>query len=277
MRSTATHSSLRSAIVSRIKCLFPLLVLALFVVGCQTGQLSDPNDVSAAGDETPLVIQAQLDNAAASLNDRKANREINDRQYQALITQIARDYVSKAKDTTITNENAGAWGNVYITAKEWPQAEAALTVAIKLEQAQATADYLALGRLMTYKLQLARVDAEMGNLHDAVVLARSVFDVPPKAKAPILTSVLYDIVPAGIGKGSDLELADLLKDAIAQHENVLVDPSTNSGRDFLLARPHHIQKAWEVAAFLYKSAGRADLAQQAASEAHRADTTNIHV
>lgn len=269
------HSSPRSATVSRIKWL-PLL-LTLVLAGCQTGQISDPNDVSSAGEDTAVVIQSQLDNAAASLNDRKARHEIDDRQYQSLMTEIARGYVSQAKDQTITNQNAGAWGNVYVTAKEWPQAESALNAAIKAEQRPAAANYLALGKLMTYKLQLARVEAETGKVHQAVALARSVFDVPPKAKAPILPAVLYQIVPAGLGKGDDLELANLLKDAISQHENVLVDPNTDAGRDFLLARPHHIVKAWEIAALLYKSAGRLDLAQDAASQAQVANTTNVHV
>ena len=246
-------------------------------LGCQSGTISDPNDVASAGDETPAVIQAQLDNAAASLNDRKASREIGQREYDALITKIARDYLAQAKDTKVTSDNAWQWGDIYITARDWKQAEAALSFAVKADTGPAAENYLSLGRLMTDKLRLARVDAELGKVHEAVALTRSVFNVPPKAKAPILPAVLYEIVPAGQGKGADLELAELLKDAIDQHQSVLVDPTTNSGRDFLLARPHHIQKAWEVMSFLSAAAGRPDLAQQAAAEAHRAGESNVHV
>jgi hypothetical protein len=260
-------------VVSRII----FIAVGVACVGCHTGTLKDPNDVSTAGPDTATVIMRQLEVASDSLNLRKDRREIDDRQYRLLITKIARDYVGQAKDKSITDDNAEIWGKVYSTARDWPNAEVALQRAVAVDRRAGKGDYKKLGDLVGDTLQLAAAQAHIGKVHEAVETARSIFNVTAKAKAPILTSVLFDIVPAGVRHGGGLELADLLRDAIKQHEQVIVDPNTDAGRDFLLARPHHIQRAWEEAAFLYQAAGKDDLAQQAMDEAQKINTTTAHL
>ena len=254
-----------------------LLPLVLFCTGCHTGTLPDPNDVATAGPDSATVIMRQLQVASDSLNLRKDRKEIDDRQYRLLITKIARDYIAQAKDKSITDENAATWGAVYTTARDWPNAETALQKAVDVDKKVASEDYKKLGDLVGDTLQLASAQAHVGKVHESVETVRTIFYVPPKAKAPILTSVLFDIVPAGVRHGGGLELADLLRDSIKQHEQVLVDPNTDAGRDFLLARPHHIQRAWEEAALLYQAAGKDDQARQAMDEAQRVSTTTAHL
>jgi hypothetical protein len=203
------------------------------------------------------------------MNMRKDRKEINDVQYRIVMTQIAKDYVSQAQDATITDENASTWGRVFATARDWDQAEVALKQAVKAKQAAAKTDFRALGDLVGDTLALSSAQAHEGKVHEAVETARSIFNVTPKAKAPILTSVLYDIVPAALRHGGGIELAQLLQDAIQQHQQVLVDPNTDAGRDFLLARPHHIQHAWEEAARIYQRAGQLAMAQDAMAESRK--------
>jgi hypothetical protein len=254
---------------SRLGAPHSVLAVVFLVAGCSGGLYPDPNDVAEAGPKTPVVIQNQLRSAADYLNDRKAKGELSNRGYAALMAKIARDYIAQAKDQTITKENASLWGDVYVSARDWQHAEPALEVAVKAEKLPAGEDYIVLGRYITDTLRLARVKAELGKVRDAIQIVRTTFAHPGKAKAPILPAVLYEIVPAGQGKGHDLELADLLKDSVAQHEGVIIDPNTDAGRNFLLARPHHIERAWAQAALLYGSAGRPDLAQDALKHARQ--------
>lgn len=254
-----------------------MLAALIGAAGCRAGTFKDPNDVAQAGILTPNVIQEQLEIASDELNARKAVGEIGDRRFHALMAQIARDYIAQAKDKTVNEGNAALWGEIFITARDWPQAEAAFELARKADFAQRTRDYVALGRYDTDILRLARVKAELGKVEEAVTLTRSIFDVTPKAKAPILPAVVYEIVPAGAGKGHDQELAELLKDAVAQHQQVLIDPNTDAGRDFLLARPHHIHRAWEMAADLYLNAGKPELAQAALDQAKEAAASTVRL
>jgi tetratricopeptide (TPR) repeat protein len=266
-----------SRIANRVSRIAVVFAIATGCVGCHTGTLADPNDVATAGPDSAAVIMAQLQVAADSLNLRKDNREIDDRGYRLIFAKVARDYIAEAKDKTITDQNASTWGKVYVTALDWKDAEIALQQAVKADQEPAKTDFKMLGVLVGDTLALAGAQAHLGKVHDAVATARSVFNVAPKAKAPILTSILYDVVPAGVRHGGTIELADLIKDAIKQHEEVLVDPSTDGGRDFLLARPHHIQRAWQEAALLYDAGGRHDLASDALGQAHKAASVSIRL
>jgi len=256
--------------------IIPLVALAVLCAGCHTGTLKDPNDVPTAGPDTATVIMNQLHVASDALNARKDRKEIDDRQYRLLITKIARDYIAEAKDKSINDSNAPTWGQVYMTARDWPNAEIALQQAVKAEKAPVS-DFKKLGEWVDDTLALAATEAHLGKVHEAVTTARSTFFVPPKAKAPILTSVLLDIVPAALRHGGGLELADLLRDAIKQHEQVIVDPNTEGGRDFLLARPRHIQHAWEEAALLYQAAGKDAEAQQALNQAQKVSTSSANL
>ena len=246
-----------------------LLVVLLLAIGCGCGTLEDPNDVATAGAKTPQVIQKLLQSASDELSVRLSHGEISDRQFHALMTQTARNYIAQAKDRNVTAQNASVWGDILVTARDWPDAEKALEVALQAEKIPSTEDYVILGQYINDTLRLARVKAELGKVPEAVKVARSAFVKYGKAKAPILPAVLYEIVPAGVGRGDDFDLAELIKDAIAQHESVIVDPNTDAGRNFLLASPHHIRRAWELAAKLYQVSGHPDQAAMATSEANR--------
>ena len=261
--------------IYELRFTLPLLIAILCTTGCHTGTLPDPNDVATAGVDTPDVIMKQLQVASDALNDRKANREINDQEFRLLMIGVSRRYLDQAKDRTLTATNASTWGQVYTSARDWQDAETALQKAVDVEKKPATADFHDLGDLIGDTLSLASAQAHLGKVPEAISNTRSVFNVPPKAKAPILNSILNDIVPSAARHGKYfLDLAALLNDGIEQEQQVLVDPNSDGGRAFLLARPHKIQDAWEEIALLDNAAGRKDLAQQALLEARLESMSN---
>ncbi|MFZ4508914.1 MAG: hypothetical protein ACOYON_14590, partial [Fimbriimonas sp.] len=105
--------------------------------------------------------------------------------------------------------------------------------------------------------------ANLGKVKEGIARARTVFDVPPADKAPILPSLLYEFEPAARNKGQDVEVAALLEDAIKQHRAVVVDETTEPGQAFLAARFAHIRKAWEAIDALLREAKRPDLVEAA--------------
>jgi hypothetical protein len=90
---------------------------------------------------------------------------------------------------------------------------------------------------------------------EAIQIAREVLNAKPQESAPILPAVLLEIVPSAEGQGVDLELAQLLVDAIKKHLSTIVDMSTDPGTMFMQARPFHVKKAKDVAIRLFEATG----------------------
>jgi hypothetical protein len=107
----------------------------------------------------------------------------------------------------------------------------------------------------------------LGDVKAAISTARSTFDAKANDKAPILMAVYLEIAPAGEGKGEDLELGQLIDDAIEQGKQTTVDVNTEAGKNFAFALKFHIRAAYIKAAELYDRAGRADLAERDRSKA----------
>jgi hypothetical protein len=156
----------------------------------------------------------------------------------------------------IPGRQAWEYGEMFITARDWPKAKQLLETAVKNPPDE--------DRRVNDNLRLARVQAELGDVATAVKTARKVFGTVDTSAAPILPATLYEIVPAGEGKGHDAELAALLEDAIGCHLRTQVDPTTGPGRDFLAARPFHVHRAWEKVVRLYDGAGETAKARAAA-------------
>lgn len=233
--------------------------MCLLVAGCKVTTLPDPNDPLRPGPDRARVIWNALNEASVAANARVFKHEISDAQ----ASKLMRDYALKLDQTVDINgiSPQGAWmyGNLFMTARDWPRARQALQIAVKYAPNN--------DRFVNDSLLLAEADAQLGQVPKAIEIARATFGVPPEEKAPILPAVLLRIYPAAKNKGYNTALADLLIGAIQQHEQTVVNPSTDPGKIFLLAKPHHIYDAYKAAIELYQSAGRADLAQQTLQQA----------
>lgn len=218
------------------------------------GTPPDPNDPRVAGN-SPEYLRRMLKGASDSLLKREMSGEIGDQEYHKLVARAANDLLDQVKVGPIAPDKAWEWGELYIAARRWPSARAALEIAVKSPRDP--------NRQVNDTLRLARVLAEMGQVRESVEVARRVLGVPDNAAAPILPATLLEIVPAGAGKGADPALAKLLEDAIGAEMRTIVDPNTDAGKAFLMARPIHVEHAWAKVIELYRGAGETQAAEAA--------------
>lgn len=162
----------------------------------------------------------------------------------------------------IPASQAWEYGDVFKTAGRWDLAKKAYEIAIQNPRNE--------DRRVNDRLRLALAEAHLGNVERAIELARSVFDTDDRGTAPILPAVLLEIVPAAEGKGHDAELADLLVDAIAQHDRTIVDPHSDAGKAFFRAKPIHVRDAYRKAIALYTKAGLTEKAEETRRAAQEA-------
>ena len=237
------------------------LLLLVLASGCQVVEPPpDPNDPSKVGVLQPEVLRQNLRAASDATNARIAKGEFSEAQGQELLQQYAAKEIGTIDLDHIPVDKAWEYAEVFLAAKEWQLARAALMVALR--------DPLSEDRRVNDTLRLATAEAHLGDVPRAIELARSAFDTPDTQAAPILMACLYEIEPAAKGHGHDPALAKLLEDAITQHQRVRVNRRSNAGRAFLQARPHHIRRAWAEIVKLYEGVGdkkAADLAKERAT------------
>ncbi len=222
--------------------------------GClMTAEIPDPNSNLLIG-MRPEIMQRNLASAWSGLERRRQRGEIDeagrDGLYQAKVEELTQLIPKEIED-----DKAWIYGDVYRDAKKWPQAMALYEQAVKAAKTE--------DRRVNDHLRLARAQAALGRVKEAAATARETFSAPAPEKAPILPAILYEVVPAGRGKGADAALAQVLADAISQHMEVQIDPATEAGQAFLSARTFHIQKAWTAVVSLYEAAGQRAEARKA--------------
>jgi hypothetical protein len=244
-----------------VATLLVLVLAAVFlVVSNQLGHLGtppDPNNAAQAGMMTPDVLRQNLKGASDSLLERLHGGEIDDDEFKTLMAKAANSLLGAVKVEQIPPKKAWEYGEIFITARKWKEAKQALEIAVKVAKGE--------DRRVNDNLRLARVQAELGDVPAAVAAARSTYNTPDQGAAPILPATLLEIVPAAKGKGHDAELAALLEEAIKCENRTIVDPNTEPGKAFLLARPHHLRNAWNRILELYFAADKPDEARAAAA------------
>jgi len=228
------------------------------VAGCHTGTLPNPNDPNVVGGLSPDNIQDQMSCISDMLQIRLARQQINDTEYNDLLEKAADSLLVNFNSDRVEPSKAWQTSKVMITAKHWADAKPVLEAAVEWAKINHNRD-----REINDTLRLARVEAEMGDVPQAIKTARTVFVLKPWEGAPILYATQLEIVPACRGKGHDVEVAKLLEDAIAIDLNVQVDATKTEGRDFLRYRPMHVADAWAGVVELYEDAKRPDLAEAA--------------
>lgn len=237
-----------------LSALLPLMGLG----GCYFAQLPDPNEVQGGPHFDPEIMQRNIATAYAMLDLRVKRGELTpedrDKHIKALVGKI----VSHIDPESVTDDESWRVADLYRQAGELDKAQTFFERAVKSAKSD--------DRRVNDTLQLARVLALQGKVSEAIAKAEMTFDAPPREKAPILMASLYEITPAGLGKGHDLELAELLKKAIGQHLQVQVDANSDSGKSFLQTSSIHIGKAWEQVMQIYAKEKRDDLLTQAIEE-----------
>jgi tetratricopeptide (TPR) repeat protein len=245
-----------------------IALAALAAGGClMTAEIPDPNSNSLIG-LRPEIMQRNLASAWSGLERRRQRGEIDeagrDKLYQNKVEELTRLIPAKIED-----EKAWIYGDVYRDAKKWPQAKALYEQAVRAARTE--------DRRVNDHLRLSRAQAALGQVKEAAATARETFSAPAPEKAPILPAILYEVVPAGRGKGADADLARVLADAISQHMEVQVDPASEAGQAFLSARTFHVQKAWTAVVSLYEAAGQRSEARKAMEkfESERRRTASV--
>ncbi|HEY3780935.1 MAG TPA: hypothetical protein VGL56_07625 [Fimbriimonadaceae bacterium] len=238
-----------------------LVLLVVGLYGCQAPSIPDPNDPAIQGPKQTKVLENNLEWASDAANDRVIKGQITQEDAKKLVSNYAAKLTKDINVKTIPKDQAYLYGNIFLTAGEWDKAKDILEIAVKNARNE--------DRRVNDSLRLAEACAQLGQVPKAIELARSTFNTGITEKAPILPAVLYKIVPAAQGKGDDVQLADLLKDAIYQHEKNVVNPALESGKMFLLARPAHVHRAWDLVISLLTGANRPDLALKAEAEARK--------
>jgi len=223
--------------------------------GCQAPSIPDPNDPTRPGPDQTRVLQDKLKIVSDAANRRVYNHELTRFQAKVMVNRYEADLCRNIDLSKVSPSDAWVYGQLFLDAQDWENARKILTVAVAHAKDE--------DRRVNDTLRLAHAYAQLGDVKKAIELSKTTFTTDPQDKAPILPGVLFDVVPSGIGKGSDAELADLLQGAIRQHEMVVVDPHIDSAKLFLAAKPGLISRAWHRVIDLYEAGGRLDLADKA--------------
>jgi tetratricopeptide (TPR) repeat protein len=217
-------------------------------------QYPNPRMPDASGYIDPDVLNADLDAYTEGLSRRVAMRELTQEQKDKYLRTYLSDTLSKIKWESIPADEAWKFGDAYRKVRDWQEAYRLYKAAV----AAATDE----DRRVNDRLRIAQASAALDKVDEAMTWVRSTFDARPTGKAPILFSVLYEVVPNAQGKGRDKELAELLESAIAQAMQTVVDAKTPAGRDFLIAREVHVRRAWLTVIKLYQDAGEVERARE---------------
>jgi tetratricopeptide (TPR) repeat protein len=240
--------------------------MALALSGCHFRSEPNPNDPNqVSGDRQPFVIKDYMKQLSDVVSTAVEANQITETQGVELTTEEARTFMHGIRLKRIPPNEEAIVAQGFITAHEWEKAKEHLDVALTVDS---TAN-----ALVNDRLRYARCLANLGDVEGAIKWARLSFEAPPTSKWPILYGVYLEIVPPAIEENpaDGLELAQLVKDAISQHEQAardltLKDDEMIANEDrWYDARPYHIEKAWDLVIKIYNDAKRPDLAKAAAA------------
>lgn len=226
------------------------------LAGCSFGTFPDPNDPKdVAPAEQADVFHRNMQLAADELDRRVQTGEITDGQRLDMLAQLADKDLSEGDPDRCAAKDAWIYADLMITAHRYADAIPLLKRAIDWATEVKNDD-----RRVNDSFRLARCYAETGKVPDALDLAQKVIDSHPGDPGPVLPSVLLQITPSARGKGHDGQLAKVLEEAIHEHMRMIVNPNSQAGKAFLVARPFLIRRAWSTIEELYDQSGEHDKA-----------------
>jgi hypothetical protein len=251
MRNISNHSK---------KAPLAMLVASLVLLaGCSTRQLPNPNDLkNVPPDKLAAFLHQEIRTTSDMLDDRVQRSQISDDKRNELLAKRAEELLKEGDPDHSSPGDAWMYADLLMTDKQYKRAIPVLQEAVKNAEAVKNDD-----RRVNDSFRLARAYALTGQTAESLNLAQKIIDSKPTDPGPVLPSVLLQLTPATAGKGHDEQLAHLLEEAIQEHLRVKVDPQSEAGKMFLLARPHHIHNAWREIVALYKASGHPDEAAAA--------------
>lgn len=226
---------------------------AIGVAGCEP--VPDPNDPAQAGNMQPEVLRTNLRLASDVINERVRFREIEEKKGQEMLAEYADKLVASVELKEIPQREAWQYADVFRTARRWKEAKYCYELALMKP--------LNSDRRINDTLRYGQCLAHLGDVAGAIEQAKKTFDADPDERAPILLSVMLEIVPPSKGKGYDSDLAGLLLRAAELHATTKVNGRTTEGLAFLISMNHHIEQACKTAAALFRADGEPAAAQAA--------------
>ncbi len=220
--------------LSKVAGLFACIVVA---GGCHSGFVPDPNVAPRGGAVRIESLYSTLEGYSYYLNQRQEKGQIGVPGYKQLLLDWSSKLSAQVQPDKVAPERAWMAAQIYRTAHKWPEAEKMFQAAVKWATETSNPD-----RRVNDLLRLAQVQAEQGKVTEAIACARKTFDAKPIEAAPILVSVLLELIPSAQGKKHDQELAELLE--AAMQIEVKVDAQSDAGKSFLRARPYHLNRAY---------------------------------
>jgi tetratricopeptide (TPR) repeat protein len=240
-------------------------LLCLFgFAGCHFAQLDDPNEILESKYIDAEVMQRNIAQAHATLNERVKKGEITKEQKDKMILDLVQKISGIVDISTVPDDAAWRFADLFRQAGDLDDARKLYERAVEVAPNE--------DRRVNDSLQLARVMAMQGDVEGAIRIAETTFSAPPNGKAPILMAALYEIFPAGEGKGKDVELAQFLEKAIEQHMLVEVDAKSEAGIAFLQASDVHTSKAWDIVLRVFANEGRTDLFKEAMAQREKLES-----
>lgn len=214
---------------------FATLTLSL---GCATPPVPNPNSTFIPQNLSPGQALNLLRRANVLFQARIRTGTLQRADLDQLNQLYAQDIAQALDIRKMQLADAWTFGEVYRSARDWGQARIAFERAVQNNSHE---------RWVVDRLRLAESLAWLGEQDSAIRWVESTFVARPEAKAPILPAVLYEIAPPLATNGPNSAVADLLLQAIDQHRQAVVNPTTPAGQDFLAARSHHIRRAEKFA------------------------------
>lgn len=217
-----------------------------------------PYDIEANPDRAVEIVEQNLKGFYARTQYELARKRMTEEQADKYFRTYAAEQSKRIIRKYLAYGELYRYGEILRSARLWK--EALEVYQSYLKSPSVTEDF----RVNTL-LRIAHCEAELGEADEAIASTRATFDTPPTSKPAILLAVYLEIVPPLRGKADPLELARLVKDAMAQHAMARVNQRSSAGMDFLLAREHHFRRAAKLIAELAKDAGDLELATDAVS------------
>jgi tetratricopeptide (TPR) repeat protein len=237
-----------------------VLGLCILVGGCKPIDLPDPNNPkNLTADGVAKLLHSEIQSTADDLNARVVSGQITDAQREALLAKRASELLKEGDPNHSPPQDDWIYADLYLTEDNFSAAIPLLKQGIDYAETVKDDD-----RRVNDSFRLARALAATGKIEPALDLAQKIIASKPSDPGPVLPSVLLQLTPLTEGKGHDDQLAKLLEESIHEHLLEKVDPTSEAGKAFLIARPFHIEHAWQKIIELLNKTGHPDQAAAAA-------------
>lgn len=215
----------------------------------------DPNDVLQAESGGLALATRNVEELFWTLENKRANGDLDDQRASDLLQQYARQQVEQVRRTGAEKESTFTFGELLRAGKLWAEAQKVYEQVI--EENPKNEDLF-----VNSKLRIAQCLAAQNRVPEGLAAIRETFWASSGNKPPILLGVYLDFAPVARGKGHDVEIAKVIREAVNQHLEASVNPASVSGQAFLGARRIHVQRAFQIAIALLDQAQAVDLSSQ---------------